>query len=114
MIQKWERMIEIAMAVSGRTRTCNQTVMSGQLKIAFVDFPAFSSECDRVCWRSMRSFLVRNWCGPVRPRTHQPLDGARHCAAHRLIARNSPREKWTPIVGEFWLTRLVLRTTGSV
>jgi hypothetical protein len=32
----------------GRTRTCNQTVMSGRITIGFVDFLAFSFEDDRV------------------------------------------------------------------
>ncbi len=47
----------------GRTRTCNQTVMSGRLSIAFVDFTGFP--VGFVCVRcvSVRAFLVRNWCG---------------------------------------------------
>ena len=47
----------------GRTRTCNQTVMSGRLSIGFVDFPAVLSDFARVRCGSFASFLVRNWCG---------------------------------------------------
>jgi hypothetical protein len=47
----------------GRTRTCNQTVMSGRLSISFVDFAAFLFDFDRVRYVLMRLFLVRNWCG---------------------------------------------------
>jgi hypothetical protein len=47
--------------------TCNQTVMSGGMKIGFVDTLAFSSENDPVCRVSMRPILVRNWCGYSRP-----------------------------------------------
>ena len=47
----------------GRIRTCNQTVMSGRISVRFVDFAAFSSAFDRVCFRLVLSFLVRNWCG---------------------------------------------------
>jgi len=48
---------------SGRTRTCNQTVMSGRLMIAPIDFPPDLMMFGRVCCVSLRSFLVRNWCG---------------------------------------------------
>jgi hypothetical protein len=48
----------------GRTRTCNQTVMSGRISVRFVDFAAVSSAFDRVRCGLIRSFLVRNWCGP--------------------------------------------------
>src|SRR6266446_5576268 len=47
----------------GRTRTCNQTVMSGRILIDFVDLAAFSFGYDRVRCDLMRSFLVRNGCG---------------------------------------------------
>jgi hypothetical protein len=47
----------------GRTRTCNQTVMSGRLSIRFVDFAEVLFRFDRVCFGSFRLFLVRNWCG---------------------------------------------------
>jgi hypothetical protein len=47
----------------GRTRTCNQTVMSGGISIGFVDFAAFSFVFDRVCRDLFALFLVRNWCG---------------------------------------------------
>jgi Phage integrase family len=47
----------------GRTRTCNQTVMSDRKLIGFVDFAEFSFRFDRVCCGLVRSFLVRNWCG---------------------------------------------------
>jgi hypothetical protein len=46
-----------------RTRTCNQTVMSGRIAISFVDFAAFSFDLDRVRCASFTPFLVRNWCG---------------------------------------------------
>jgi hypothetical protein len=46
----------------GRTRTCNQTVMSGRISVSFVDFAAVSPAFDRVRCVLMRSFLVRNGC----------------------------------------------------
>jgi hypothetical protein len=49
---------------STRTRTCNQTVMSGRIVDALVDFLAFSFELDRVRCYSFTRFLVRNWCAP--------------------------------------------------
>ena len=49
----------------GRTRTCNQTVMSGRIKDAIVDFPAFLSMIDCVGCVLFKSFLVRNWCGTI-------------------------------------------------
>ena len=48
----------------GRTRTCNQTVMSGRIKVAIADSTAFSCAMDRVRRGLVASFLVRNWCGP--------------------------------------------------
>jgi len=47
----------------GRSRTCNQTVMSGGILVSFVDLAAFSFDFDLVCFGSFRLFLVRNWCG---------------------------------------------------
>jgi hypothetical protein len=47
----------------GRTRACNQTVLSGSTSIAVVDFTAFSFGFDRVRSGSFGLFLVRNWCG---------------------------------------------------
>jgi hypothetical protein len=47
----------------GRTRTCNQTVMSGRRSIGSVDFAEFSICFDRVRCVLFASFLVRNWCG---------------------------------------------------
>src|SRR6266849_4518 len=44
----------------GRTRTCNQTVMSGRISTRFVDFAVFSFAFDCVCCVLARSFLVRN------------------------------------------------------
>jgi hypothetical protein len=58
----------------GRTRTCNQTVMSGRISISFVDFPAFSFEFDRVRCVLVRSFLVRNWCGGAPAFGRQPAN----------------------------------------
>jgi hypothetical protein len=49
----------------GRTRTCNQTVMSGRISISFVDFAAFLFDFDRVRCVLMRLFLARNWCGVI-------------------------------------------------
>jgi hypothetical protein len=43
----------------GRTRTCNQSVMSGSKSIGFIDFAVFSFAFDCVCC----ALLVRNWCG---------------------------------------------------
>jgi hypothetical protein len=48
----------------GRTRTCNQTVMSGGISISFVDFAAFSIAFDGIRCVSITLFLVRNWCEP--------------------------------------------------
>jgi hypothetical protein len=42
----------------GRTRTCNQTVMSGGIKVASVDFSALSVESGRVHFGSCQSFPV--------------------------------------------------------
>jgi len=47
----------------GRTRTCNQTVMSGRISTTFVDFLAVLFDFDGVRCTSIVSFLVRNWCG---------------------------------------------------
>jgi hypothetical protein len=47
----------------GRTRTCNQTVMSGRIEVSFVDWAAFSFDFDRVCCVSLQWFLLRNCCG---------------------------------------------------
>jgi hypothetical protein len=44
-------------------RTCNQAVMSGRIRLSFVDFPAILFAFDRVRRVLMRPFLVRNWCG---------------------------------------------------
>jgi hypothetical protein len=46
-----------------RTRTCNQTVMSGRILIGFVDFAAVLLDFELVRCVLMRLFLVRNWCG---------------------------------------------------
>jgi hypothetical protein len=48
----------------GRARTCDQTVMSYRISDAIVDFVVFSLEIDLVRCVPVRSFLVRNWCGP--------------------------------------------------
>lgn len=47
-----------------RTRTCNQTIMSGGIMVVIVKFAAFSVTFDRVCCALLRSF----WCetGAVR------------------------------------------------
>jgi hypothetical protein len=47
----------------GRTRTCNQTVMSGGIMVGFVDFVVFLVKFDRIRCGSRGLLLVRNWCG---------------------------------------------------
>jgi hypothetical protein len=47
----------------GRTRTCNQTVMSAGKSSSFVDFAMFLFAFDRIRCVSFAPFLVRNWCG---------------------------------------------------
>ena len=47
----------------GRTRTCNQTVMSGGISIGLNDFAAVLFDSGRACYVSFRPFLMRNWCG---------------------------------------------------
>ena len=44
----------------GRTRTCNQTVMSGRITTAVVDFTALLQEIGCVHFASSGLFLVRN------------------------------------------------------
>jgi hypothetical protein len=44
-------------------RACNQTVMSGGITAAAVDFLALFVEFDHVRRASCGLFLVRNWCG---------------------------------------------------
>jgi hypothetical protein len=58
----------------GRTRTCNQTVMSGRISARFVDFAVFSFAFDCVCCVLARSFLVRNWCGGAPAFGRQPAN----------------------------------------
>jgi hypothetical protein len=70
----------------GRTRTCNQTVMSGRIVDALVDFLAPSFELDRVRCYSFTRFLVRNWCAPGLCR------GGRARLAHQPRKRLSPSE----------------------
>jgi hypothetical protein len=41
----------------------NQTVMSGRISIAFVDFAEFWYSFGSIRCVSIASFLVRNWCG---------------------------------------------------
>jgi hypothetical protein len=48
---------------TGRTRTCNQIVMSGRLSISFVDFAAGLFDFVRVRCVSLASFLARNRSG---------------------------------------------------
>jgi hypothetical protein len=63
-IGEQERMLQNELCGGpGRTRTCNQTVMSGRISTRFVDFPWFLFDFDRVCFGLFRVFLVRNWCG---------------------------------------------------
>ena len=50
----------------GRTRTCNQTVMSGSADYSIVDFLQLLAAINCIRSRSDRSFLVRNWCGSSR------------------------------------------------
>ena len=48
---------------AGRTRTCNQTVMSGRIQLSFVDLLHFHQRSSAFVALLARSFLVRNWCG---------------------------------------------------
>jgi len=46
----------------GRTRTGNQTIMSGRLPISFADLLRFRLRSIALL-SSVRSFLVQDWCG---------------------------------------------------
>ena len=48
---------------AGRTRSCNQPVLSGRITKTIIDLAGFSFLFDRVRCGLVRSFLVRNWCG---------------------------------------------------
>jgi hypothetical protein len=74
----------------GRTRTSNQTVMSGGIKVAAVDFPAHLAEVERVCSVSLRSFLVRNWCGNRKARDYCTAD----TAADNKFKSRSRNTRW--------------------
>lgn len=65
----------------GRIRTFNQTVMSGRIKDAFVDFAAVLVDFDRVCGGSFSTFLVRNWCSCL----------VRCCVMNHRLGRCWPR-----------------------
>ena len=55
------------LAARSDARTCNQTVMSGGIKMYFVDSAEFSFEADRLRCGLMGLFLVRNRRGPSSP-----------------------------------------------
>jgi Resolvase, N terminal domain len=56
-----KRAAGVSLGNPAKSRTCNQTVMSGGTSVSFVDSTEFSFNCVR-CALS-RSFLLRNWCG---------------------------------------------------
>jgi hypothetical protein len=64
-IQRKDKVWEVPDFIGGpgRTRTCNQTAMSGRIKVGFVEFATVLSVFDRVCRVLMSSFLMRNGCG---------------------------------------------------
>ena len=74
----------------GGTRTSNQTVMSGGIRVAAVDFPAHLAEVERVCSVSLRSFLVRNWCGNRQARDYCTAD----TAADNKFKSRSRNTRW--------------------
>jgi hypothetical protein len=74
----------------GRIRTSNQTVMSGGIKVAAVDFPEHLAEVERVCNVSLRSFLVRNWCGNRQARDYCRAD----TAADNKFKSRSRNTRW--------------------
>ena len=79
----------------GRTRTCNQTVMSGRKSTGFVDFAVFLFAFDRVRCVSTRLFLVRNWCGP-RPQPGTTVADLRTMTVGVLVPQKPPRLKALP------------------
>jgi hypothetical protein len=70
----------------GRTRTCNQTVMSGKIVIGPDDFAAFSSQIERIRCVLVRSFLVRNWRG-----TRMPVEGTKGLFNNHIVSSNPLR-----------------------
>src|SRR5437588_12844215 len=77
---------------AGRTRTCNQTVMSDGISISFVDFVVVSFTFDRVYCASFRSFLVRNWCG-----SFGGTSNATHNPTGRYRGRQSQTRTASPV-----------------
>jgi hypothetical protein len=69
----------------GRTRTCNQTVMSGGITMGFVDVAVFLSQSDRVRCPSVGSFLVRNRCGHACSCRRVGIDMYRSLSPFRMI-----------------------------
>ena len=69
----------------GRTRTCNQTVMSGGITMGFVDVAVFLSQSDRVRCLSVGSFLVRNRCGHACSCRRVGIDMYRSLSPFRMI-----------------------------
>jgi hypothetical protein len=72
----------------GRTRTCNQTVMSDGITIGFVDVAVFLPQSDRARCASVGSFLVRNWCGHVRSCRRDGIDICTLFAGRPYTARS--------------------------
>jgi hypothetical protein len=57
--------------------------MSGRRSISLVDFSSFSFGFDRVRRVSVRSFLLRNWCGDSRVEINGVLFSAAHVCSLR-------------------------------
>ena len=74
-----------AIWVTGRTRTCKHTVMSGGITIGFVDVAVFLSQSDRVRCASVGSFLVRNRCGHACSCRRVGIDIYRSLSPFRMI-----------------------------
>jgi hypothetical protein len=121
----------------GRTRTCNQTVMSNGITNAFVDFAAFSFEFDyvRCIWRgrfwcetgavaesgiaSSRELRHRQMVSVIARRAHGPSEKPMASVSPlKRIARNDSvccppctPTRWT---WHFWLARSSSLTTTPV
>jgi hypothetical protein len=74
----------------GRTRACNQIVMSGRISVSFVDFTEFSYPFGCIRCVSIASFLVRNWCGVQEARIK------RQTAALDLLTLKSSGPRFEP------------------
>jgi len=77
----------------GRTRTCNQTVMSGRRSISFVDSAAALFDFDHVRCVSISLFLVRNWCGCPKLGTASIFD-VRRCLKSLHAIQRAAISRW--------------------